>query len=183
MYWLKEHTARMRETEARKTRACPQAELENFSARADQRKSYTTHSMVLFFRDIRVRSYADKGTIGIGECSLYHLGRCIIIRKQAILAMILVALYAPTAFAANTVSWGAGQPTTAAGKVTGSGTYTADEGWTASVVSCTQSQPWVERQSPQLARRLLGIGVRLPLILFRQDSMWSFAKLASEKAQ
>ena len=34
-------------------------------------------------------------------------------------------------FAANTVSWAAGNPGTAKGQVTGKGTYTVDPGWTA----------------------------------------------------
>ncbi len=49
----------------------------------------------------------------------------------ALLSLSLTVLVSAKALAVNTVSWGSGQPTTAAGKITGSGTYTRDDGWSA----------------------------------------------------
>jgi hypothetical protein len=53
-------------------------------------------------------------------------------------ALIVSAALATEAKAqTNAVMWGAGQPTTAAGSISGSGTYTTAAGWTAVSVSMT----------------------------------------------
>jgi hypothetical protein len=46
-----------------------------------------------------------------------------------VLLVLATAVYAATA---GSVAWGTGQPTVAAGTITGSGTYTVNAGWTAS---------------------------------------------------
>lgn len=50
-------------------------------------------------------------------------------------AIIATLAFAAQSKAANTVSWGAGQPTTAKGQVSGSGTYATDTGW--NVTACS----------------------------------------------
>jgi hypothetical protein len=54
--------------------------------------------------------------------------------RSLFLAIALVLVIAPQAMAANVVSWNAGSPTTAAGKITGAGTYTVDAGYTVTSV-------------------------------------------------